>query len=1429
MPIAQRFCAGALSVTLLATFSSALPASAAGYAPIRTTRAAAPLYEFKLPNGDTAMVYPDGIAHVISKDRRKAETEVVMPAPRYDDANPLMTLPDKGHVMAQLMAPPPTAYASGRVIVVYRTGTFGSQPIVSVDKTTLHTLRNDVVKHTSLGTSVPAYTNDPTVNRTLATIGVDRSEHLFRQFNQAMLSGLRQDAVTEGRPLLDFGNAYRLHVSAMSVRNAVALLAKLPEVAYVSPDWYVRTLNAPAIPVRPSDVATARQRAYHMTSEAFEADKASGLPSNYALSASAQSLLNAPSVDAAAAYDEIGTRYHQLPGQGELITNVSLGDLDDASAASNTHDPCYNYAYFYGGTTIIQNGQRYLDMPSMPLIPTFTADSSGNLDGTGEVCGQDSYLSEVGLDFSMMSPLPHNLQRPGEAGSGQTDLLGLAPGADYRLIVPSEASATISDLDAALLAAASQTPRPNVITASLGFGFDSTGFPSRYLEEDPLSETIVQSIVQSDHIVVCIAANDGTRETTPVAIGPTGGSVATNLIPPGGAPTSLSDDTYSTIPSQVLDSGSIDVGGVTLDDIFADPPQYATSPAAIAQHAYADTRWTGFTSFSSGFGSRVNVSAPGDNVLSFEHTYGGKPDAVTVVLEGGTSASAPEAAAAAAIALQVSRLTGHPLENPVKVRKLLEQTGSAVPNVPQADQTLAVGPQINLRSLVESLLAKAPGPVPSPRVARVAIEQRRDAADLNGGFESDTDPTDIDLASGTRPGSDQLSWITIAPDWEYVPANATYALRVSGKAKALATTPWARLLPATIFAAAGISVPSSSNKTVKMTYTASVGSKHVASTTFSLTFGPSVLSAYFALAPQVPPVVTGSTIAVSYNLTQVSNQNNPKLIVSEPGRVDPDTGLIFHPIISEALAQQKGTMQVPVSKLQGGGIYGIGIEIDSVNGIYSNFAFTRVAATTNENRPQAPLLSASGSSEGHYLDIPYGGSFKISYDVSNVPKANGALLEISAAGPTAFNIWNPFNNPNGTIKDDNGLDSGSVFSVRLAGKSRTVTIPNAVTAGLLPTLDHVVRVIPLNGSTPVGEGSDVSSVSMDGVLAADGGYVNNGWGIDASGSDGFITSGQKLASGEDVTSLELFSQTNNKITQTIGSSSNQLYYTNDWGVYGNDVGLACSDQVVAQTSSCTLLNPVATGTFGSSWSPTLSDQFSYYDSAANSATDLAAFYGYDDSTSQLAVFSSNLLTNTTSPIIGLGSVMSTFASPVVWGIGQNTTTSTAILPADDAANSSAPPTLILVNLNTNKATSFTGLGTGFPYGIGVDSVSNKAAVPTLTDCGLTIYDLATQTGHEVILPQPPSGNANGVFTMADPKASLFLISQAASPDFNVNNNTLSEVLVYDEQGNLKKSVERFYMFDTFLPITANFLQVNPGTHSGFLIGPYQQQLAPFSY
>jgi hypothetical protein len=80
-------------------------------------------------------------------------------------------------------------------------------------------------------------------------------------------------------------------------------------------------------------------------------------PDNYGVTSSLQSFLNAGGINALGAYDTLTSRYGQLPGDGEIITNVSSGDLTDQ-------------------TTVVKDGRRYLDIPAMPLIPTYVADGS---------------------------------------------------------------------------------------------------------------------------------------------------------------------------------------------------------------------------------------------------------------------------------------------------------------------------------------------------------------------------------------------------------------------------------------------------------------------------------------------------------------------------------------------------------------------------------------------------------------------------------------------------------------------------------------------------------------------------------------------------------------------------------------------------------------------------------------------------------------------------------------------------------------------------------------------------------------------------------------------------------------------------------------------------------------------------------------------
>lgn len=53
-------------------------------------------------------------------------------------------------------------------------------------------------------------------------------------------------------------------------------------------------------------------------------------------------------------------------------------------------------------------------------------------------------------------------------GCGKADLLGIAPGATYRLVVPQQP--TTDQIAIAMLAAARQSPRPNVIWGRAGCG-----------------------------------------------------------------------------------------------------------------------------------------------------------------------------------------------------------------------------------------------------------------------------------------------------------------------------------------------------------------------------------------------------------------------------------------------------------------------------------------------------------------------------------------------------------------------------------------------------------------------------------------------------------------------------------------------------------------------------------------------------------------------------------------------------------------------------------------------------------------------------------------------------------------------------------------------------------------------------------------------
>ncbi|MEU9214798.1 hypothetical protein AB0D27_44910 [Streptomyces sp. NPDC048415] len=933
-------------------------------------------------------------------------------------------------------------------------------------------------------------TSDTAVNTALHRAHAVSMRPLMPGLGAAQAQQLHAAAQAKlGSEAIDLSKVQVVQLAGGDASAAARALAATPGVVYAEPDQTVSPMNTGSVPLPSSVKTTAGKAGSSAKGQGSGATSSDGVPGNAALGTSMQSFLNAGGVNATGAYSLLKQKFHQLPGTGETITNVSIGDLTDAGTSNL--DPS-------GPTTVVQNGQRYLDIPTMPLIPTYTADATGALDPTGSAQGQDPGLGEVLLDFSVMAPLPHELQRPGMQGSGNSDLLGIAPGANYRLVVPQQP--TFSQIAVALLAAARQQPRPDVITASLGYGTDAAGLPGRYLEDDPVQQAVIASIVQQYGITVVVSSNDGTRLFTNAAVGPDGGSTATNVTRKAADTTRIDDDQLSTTPSKVLDSGAIAAGGTTTDDTLSVPPQ--NGGAASANGTWATTRLNGSEVFSSGFGTRVDVSAPSDGIPAFEH-QGQTAQSVTEVLSGGTSASAPEIAAAAAVVLQASRLTGqHP--SPDDVRSLLEHTGRAVPTPPQIDQPLHVGPQLDVTAALQAVLAKAHGShagTGTPRIARLSVAHRQTIDGLGGAYVEATDPGRIDLAGPGTTGEGLVGPVTIGADVTGLPdqQGVSYALRI-GHHEFTSDVPAIRLTPTQMLSAAGLPVVSSTDRQVSLTFEVRNGHQVLASATHQLTFGPTDGGYVESLAPVVQPVVkAGHSVQVSYDLTGVRNVSSPKLVVSGVGHWSPAAAPIFSASYTAPLTGLRGTVTVPAGAFSaGGGIYGIGILENptgsaSLGPLYGEFASIRVDGGDRSQRPAAPTLAAKASGEfGHLLDINRAApQYSVHYDVSGVKGATGTLLEFSAPGPNMYGSYNLVSNQNGTTRDHNGVDSPATLDRSLKGTRGTAAL-DALALKLPSSIAYDLRVFAVDRHGKiVGQASPTSLLAYDDGLAPDGTNLTN--------------------------------------------------------------------------------------------------------------------------------------------------------------------------------------------------------------------------------------------------------------------------------------------------------------------------------------------------
>lgn len=1382
-----------------------------------------------------------------------------------------------------------TPYDPYHVVVVFRDG------VTAQDRERIPTsvLKRVAKARLTRGAaaSPPSYTNDASINAAMAKLGVSEVRRLFSRISRAQLSAMRSQAQARtGRPLLNIGNAFSVTLSESRAERAVTVLRALPGVAYASLDWTYgpSRQNVQALPeaehrnLRNANVANLRRAVQRVRRASSATAAMDSLPSNYGFLSSMQSMSDASGVDATTAYQEVVDRFHQLPGAGVTITNVSLGAIAAASDAK-VDASCRDLILGTGTYTHVVGGQRYIDWPGMPLIPAYAADPEGVIDPSYVSCGEGD-LGEIGLDFSVMAPLPDNLQRPGaQADRTIGDIVGIAPGANYRLVVPATNvgdgnPTSVLAIDGALLGAALQTPAPDVITMSLGPAYDFLGFPGRWYEEDPISASLIASIVNTMNIVVCISANDGSRNTW-VAIGPSGGSAPTDLAPDQYHTTVLNDVALSTAPSLSVDTGSIDVGATTLNDVFSMPPTDPQYAQYVNQLAFPETRFNGSQDISSGFGTRVNISAPGDNIRMITKT-GVNYNDVSLLGASGTSASAPEVAAAAAVAIQVARLTGHPFPNARAVRDFLVQTATAVPQAAQTDRTLNVGPQLNVRRAVETLLSNANVHV-TPAVNRVAIAQRRvffPTDTFSSAYATNTDPTSINLEGldygGGPDGSGNTDWITLAPDWQGIPDSASFALYVQGHPeKVLSNARFARLLPSAILNAVGMPLASNATRTVHLTYRAGSGRAPLAKVNFDLTFGPSDGTSYEGFAPVVPPVVTGSSFQVQYDVSKVRNMSNPLLVISEPGRPLASWRVGIHFPYVKPLSEPSGAVTVNVSDLQGGGMYGVGIlSEDPVTHAQhlTDQALFRVQQGSSA-RAKAPLLQVQGSSLpfGHFAELAYNDSVNVSWDASNVPGANGAMLEVSAPGPTLIFLFNTWNNPNGTIPDANGLDSGSVKLLPLPGVRGQATF-KASELGLADAMFQTVRILPVNGQNAAGEASDVSTIVRDGVSGSfanaiwdRGNLPRGGFGINPSGSN-FIASWNPAGEpGAYNNALDIFDGTTGQNKQVaVDLQVNAPWFVPGGGALGGsaDSSLlvqplrAGSDlqEMFLSYSPLANLNPQGSGQVFPTGFPLFNvptGAMLLLSANPGSSTGAALYY---DTSQEFAAGSQADPPGVLQIPVQLQKFDATnglpIGNPIATPVLSNYTNSITLFNADMSLDKAVivrqpfvywafdvVPSIDVIDMSSGQTQEVPSIANGASSSLAIDETTHVAMTDSVADIGLVLFNIQTPDQQtKVFLPRAdeilawynPDGTGAGenAFTpqyiAADPVNHLFLVWQGADPRvLDSDFNSTGELLVYDERGTLLKSIKGWtWAARSFTTLNmTNYLQVNGNLRKAYLM------------
>jgi hypothetical protein len=324
-----------------------------------------------------------------------------------------------------------------------------------------------------------------------------------------------------------------------------------------------------------------------------------------------------------------------------------------------------------------------------------------------------------------------------------------------------------------------------------------------------------------------------------------------------------------------------------------------------------------------------------------------------------------------------------------------------------------------------------------------------------------------------------------------------------------------------------------------------------------------------------------------------------------------------------------------------------------------------------------------------------------------------------------------------------------------------------------------------------------------------------GWDIDQNGTEGVLSEALGLSNGNILAAVETFDQTTGKILSVVSRTETQDDFVTE-GVVGNSVGLVEHEHSISLLNvqrTFYVINPLSANKFTGKWTPPIGMEHLIRGVSRTQGTANAAIYAYDNSGNFIPyVFSTNVAANTFGPVIHIPDALN-FAS-VPPPLAYNTVTNQAILGGGDGCFGCFP-VIGLADLGAGTFSEFTGIGFGFVNGIAVDAADNIACTTTEDDASVEFYDLSTQTGFTVVLPNTGEQQIfSGADVEYDATHKLFLVAQPVSSQ----TATGSTIYVYDTSGNLQETLNGF-SFSNASTVIAMHIALHPSTRTGFVDGP----------